>query len=191
MNLELTNIRKRGRVDKTPIPLDVRPLTADSVANASQREAGIKPDALTRITVRHRAIARRIAAGASTGEVAAEFGLTASRISVLKADRTFQDLVEWYTVAGDREFEEAHRTLANLTQATAEELLERVLEEPEELDTSELTKLLQIAADRTGHAPKRVEEKTVNFNFGDRLEQARARAREMITIEASAEEIEQ
>lgn len=188
MNLELTNIRKRGRVDKTPIPLDVRPLTANSVALASSREAGIKPDALTRINARHRAMARRIAAGATTGEVAAEFGLTASRVSILKADKTFQDLVEWYSTKGDVRFEEAFGRLSDLTVAAAEELLDRVLDTPEDVDTSELTKLLQIAADRTGHAPKRVEEKNVNINFGDRLEAARSRARSM-TIDLDAEVI--
>jgi hypothetical protein len=194
MGLEFGNIRKRGRVAANlPIPLDVRPLAAEQVLAASQREEGIKAGAIERLSSRHHSIAKAIAAGAKTSEVAAQFGLTPSRVSVLKADGTFNDLIEFYRAKGDMIFEMVHERMAGVSFDSLEELSAR-LTDPDivgEIETETLLKIVQVLADRTGHAPKRVEEKNINVNFGDRLEAARARAREMTPmIESTVEEIE-
>lgn len=193
MGLDLGNIRKRGRVTANlPIPLDVRPLTAEQVLAASQREAGIKADAIERLSSRHHSIAKAIAAGAKTSEVAARFGLTASRVSTLKADGTFGDLVEFYRAKGDMIFEMVHERLAGVSYDSLEELSARLTDPDQvaEMETETILKIIQVTADRSGHAPKRVEEKNINVNFGDRLEAARERARSMNTINITAEEIE-
>ena len=193
MSLDFGNIRKRGRAEaQLPIPLDVKPLTAEKVAAASRREEGIKPSALERLTSRHHAIARDIAAGVRTGDVAAKYGLTPSRISILKGDGTFNDLVEFYRARGDAMFDLVHERLAGVAFDALEVIADRITDPDQaaEIDLSELTKLVQMTTDRTGHAPKRVEEKNVNINFGDQLEAARQRARERI-IDATAIEVTQ
>lgn len=182
MSLNLKTLRLRGRTEKLPIPLAVEPLELENLRAATQREASIKAPALERLSSRHRQIAKAVASGATTGEIANRFGMSASRISILKADATFRDLVTFYESMEDDAFQVMHEAMAGLGLDAVEELRTRLEEAPEEIETSELTKLIQTTADRTGHAPKRVEEKNVTFNFGDRLEAARNRAREMIDI---------
>lgn len=141
-------------------------------------ERGIKPRPIARLRDRHHAIARYLAQGLKEGEVAAITGYCLSRISVLKADPTFQNLVKHYQeVENSAQGEFIERaTLASLTALA--ELQERLEEAPESFSTGDLLEVTKVTADRTGHAPVT---KSVSINatigMGDRLEQARQRSK--------------
>lgn len=178
--LDLKTVRTRGRAEKTPPILGMGELTSEQLAAREAREAGIKPSHLGRLSARHHEIARAVASGDRTSEIAARFGITASRVSILKQDPAFQDLVAAMqaqrTVSDDAEV----RIVAGIRNEALILLWDRLENEGEEIDTETLLKVVTVTADRSGMAPKRVEEKNVTFNFGDRLEAARQRAKQMM-----------
>ncbi len=182
MSLGLTTIRTRGRAEKTPPVLASGLLTPAQVAEQAERGEVIKPTPLQRLSSRHKAIARQLASGASTSTVAAMFGMTSSRISILKSDPSFKELLTYWENKKD-ELAEQYFINENLNALNADALStlqDRLEDDPASFETPELVRIVQIASDRTGHAPKRVEEKNINVNFGDKLEAARERAREMV-----------
>lgn len=191
MGLDLTTIRTRGRADKTPAILASGVLTAEQLEHRSTREVGIEARPLQRLTVRHREIARAVASGDRTGEIAARFGLTASRVSVLKADPAFQELVACYQTQRDLSGERVTEVIGGVRDAALLELWDRLDEEPSEIATDELLKIVTATSDRTGFGPKRTEEKNVNFNFGEELAAARNRVKDQArsVIETDYEEL--
>lgn len=183
-----SELRVRGRAARLPAVLGVRALELDEVAAHTAREAGTKPSALVRLSSRHRQLARLIASGVSTTAAALAVGLTVSRVSSLKSDKNFIDLVEHCKVAQDLAYQSYHEQLAGLSEDAVAELRERVETEPESFENGELLDIIRTTADRTGYAPKRVEEKNINVNFGDRLDEARKRALEGALITSVVEE---
>lgn len=172
-----------------PLVLGVEPLSEDDLGKLAETR-GVKPLPIKRLSDRHHKLARAVASGKSTSECAIESGLEPSRVSVLKNDPTFKDLVEYYRtrVSGGEDLflREADGLLFDSTT----EMRRRVEEEPETLSTDELIRMSAFAADRTGRGPARKEEKNVNFNFGDRLEAARRRVIESEMRDITPEEVE-
>jgi len=179
MSLELNTVKTRGRAEQVPNVLSCEPITAEDMVNLRTRDEASKPAPLQRLKSRHKQIARAIASGATTSAVAAEFGISSSRVSVLKADKTFQDQIAFYEATNDKEFDN-YGNLQALNSDAIEEARRRLEEEPDSLEMNEILKLIQIASDRSGTGPKRTEETNLNVNFGERLDQARNRVREKL-----------
>lgn len=175
MNLAYGNIRTTGRAARLPEALNVRALSATEVDAHSAREVGEKVPPLKRLSSRHRHLARLIACGRTTSEAALATGLTASRVSILRSDPTFCELVAHFQHERDELFESFEKQMAGLAEDVVAELRTRIEENADQFDNGELERLLSRLADRTGHAPKRVEEKNINFNIGQRLDEARRR----------------
>lgn len=137
-------------------------------------------------------MARMLASGATPGQVAMAMGFTTARVWQLKQDPTFCDLVEHYRLEVEATFVGFAQSLAGVAEDAVETLRERLEVDPESFDNSELMAITRMGADRTGHGPSRSENLNVNVNFGDRLEEARKRAKEAqaITIDAEAEEVD-
>lgn len=176
MTLGLQTTRSVGRAAK-PLPeaLNVRPLTPSDIHELETREAGHRAPPLERLSSRHHAIARALASGSSSGEAAMMVGVSASRVSILLADPTFKELVALYKKEIDTKYLELHDKMAGLAVDSANELMRRLEDDPDEVETSEIISVLKLTADRTGHAPVRKSEMNVNFNIGQRLEAARRR----------------
>lgn len=165
-----------GRVARLPLPLSVRSLESGEVDAQSKGEAGLKASPLTRISARHRRLAELIASGMGTNDAARAVGLTASRVSILKADREFQELVSHAQKLGDLAWVATNERLASVAGNAIDEINERFEEDPGQFSPDELLKFAALGADRTGFGPKTVVEKNVNVNFGDELSAARKRA---------------
>lgn len=187
--LGLLPIRVHGRPPKTPTILGVRPLTAEEVSARAARVEGHAKSTLRRLSSRHRELARRIAAGASVQEAALATGLTPTRVSQLKADPTFMDLVEHVHLEVQGQFMGIHEKLAAVAEEGLDVLAERLEEAPEEFSVGEIITVVKMGADRTGHGPSRQETKNINFNFGDRLDEARRRVKDRPVIEGEVLEV--
>lgn len=177
MGLGLDVVRTRGRAS-VPLPtvISVRPLSADEVLRASAREAGTKPPPLRQVMERHRQLARLLAAGKSPGAAAAEMGYSASRVSILLDDPTFQELLARYRQSKDDHLYGMGERLAAVGATSLDILIDRMEADPDEFSPDELITIAKLGADRTGFGPSKTETKNVNVNFGDLLEQARQRA---------------
>lgn len=177
---DLAPLRKNGRAAQ-PLPsvLSVRSLSRSEVAAHSARETGIAPTPLQRTTARHRKMARAFAEGATTSQVAAWYGMSVSRVSVLKSDPAFQNLID--QCRAEREFlnPKFEETLDMLGMDSMMELQERLENDPESFTNAELALITKLTADRTGRGPTRTEHHNHTVNIGDKLEQARQRVNEL------------
>jgi hypothetical protein len=177
MNLPLDIIRTSGRAAQ---PLDsefLRPLVPADLELLNE-EKGSTPPPLKRIRDRHHSAARLLAAGKAETEVAAITGYDISRISILKNDPAFKELLNFYRENENREYAAMHEQLAGMSLDAAVILREKLEEEPEKLSVGQLLEITKMGADRTGFGPSQKVETNININLANRLEEARKRVRE-------------
>jgi len=169
-----------------PVVLGVTPLTSSDLDKLAETR-GVTAPPLKRLSDRHHKLARAIASGRSLSECAIIAGYDPSRVSVLKTDATFQDLISYYRSQGARGDDLLLNELTGLSFDSVTEMRRRVEENPDDLSVDELARLAQLGLDRSGYGPKRTEEKNLTVNFGDRLEAARKR---VIEHEAAADYVD-
>lgn len=179
MSLTPGHLRHTGRAPKTPIILGVRELAVEEVQEVLSTERGVAATPLQRLSFRHHHLARLVAAGKSLAECSAKTGLSYSRISILKSDSTFRDLVAFHKAEADAHHSGYQENLAALAGEAVSELMERFEDEDRRADftNGELLAITKVTSDRIGFGPSAKQEHTVNINFGDRLDEARRRAR--------------
>jgi hypothetical protein len=154
-----------------------RDLTPEDIARLSERGRTLPETGLKKLSDSHHAVARALASGMSTNAVAAVTGYTPTRISMLKADPMFAELIEFYRKDLNEVYASLHDRMAILSLDVAQELQERLQDDPGALSTGMLHDLLKLLADRTGHAPvtRSVNQHNVTVGFADALAAARKR----------------
>lgn len=150
-------------------------LSAADVRMASETPLGTKAPPIRELKARHHAIARALAEGMRPGVVAATYGYSPSRISILQSDPTFQELLAHYKSEMAFDNARTRERLQNLGIDAMDEISRRLEEAPEEIGINALIRLTEIVADRTGHGKKSETDVNVNIGFADRLRQARER----------------
>lgn len=183
MDLGLDIHRVRGRAAKPVAAVVVRELQQADLA-VLETERGVKPQALTRLRERHHALARALASGMTEGEAAAVTGYDNSRISILKSDPAFQELLSFYRADVNAKYVEMHEILAGMSKDAALLLREKLEDEPDDLSVNQLLEITKMGADRTGHGPSSTSTQVnVHVNMADRLEAARQRIAKAKVIE--------
>ncbi len=171
----LNLVRTNGRAEAPLTHSLLREMTAADV-ELSHLELGVKaPNLVKRLTDRHHALARNLAAGMKVGEAAAICGYDISRVSILQGDPTFQELLVFYRENVDAKYAQLHETLAGLSVDAAIELRERLENAPEDLTPGQLIEITKMAADRTGHGPSTTANVNINVGIAKRMEEARRR----------------
>lgn len=97
----------------------------------------------------HHMLAKAVASGKSLIECSQLTGLTGSRISDLKNDPAFQELVSFYSDELHEVYVDVHQRMAALGTSVLEELTERFEAEPEKFTKRELMDLFTTVADRS------------------------------------------
>lgn len=169
--------RVNGRASRLESAVQVRELDATDVALLSE-ERGIKPPPLKRLSERHHALARCLASGMEDGDAAITCGYVTSRVSILRADPAFQELLAFYRQDVNSKYLDMHGVLAGLSLDAAMELRERLEAEMQSDDKTisfgQLSELVKLGADRTGFGPQS-SQLNVNVDLAGRLEAARKR----------------
>lgn len=142
---------------------------------ALNEPANSKAPALQRISDRHHRLARLLAEGMSPAEAGMACSYVPSRVSILQADPSFQALVAMYREKLDHVYNDLHERLKSLAATAADELLHRLEDAPDGFETGDLTKLVALGADRTGHGPSSTTQHNIFHGFAERLDKARAR----------------
>ena len=109
---------------------------------------------VVKIRSRHHALAQLLAEGRSNTEAGLLTGYSASRISILKADPAFAELLAHYSEQQQQAYVNVHERLAALGINAVEELQERLELNPEEFSKKELMEVASLALDRAGFGPK-------------------------------------
>jgi hypothetical protein len=160
-----------------------RPLTAESVRDLRESdlallssERGTRAPPIQKLRDRHHSLARALASGMRDHEASAITGYSASRISILKADPTFQELLAGYQSQSDTVFADFVTRASGLAVEAVKELHDRLEEDPESFTHGQLLEVVKTVADRSGNAPvQRSVSVGVNVDLGDRLAAARRR----------------
>ena len=152
----------RGRgTGKTAPPLLAdygRDLTAEDIVR-TQTEPSPNAAAvpLKQIRAQHHTIARLLAQGLALEEISIQTGFSPSRISTLRDDPQFSELLAYYTgierAGYERHRADMHERLAELGFTSVEMLHEQLLDNPERFETKPelLLSIITAVSDRTGH----------------------------------------
>jgi hypothetical protein len=135
----------RGRRPAT-VEYEVLRELGDSDIALANGEAGLGTPipAIQRLRHAHHQLARVLASGVKAVEASYITGYTQSRISILKADPAFQELLAYYAEQREAQYLDVHQRLAVLGTSTAEELQERIDEQPEKFTNRELMELIEL-----------------------------------------------
>jgi hypothetical protein len=172
---EVTGIRSLARADLAHL-LEKRP-----------------PVLLQSLRDNHHRVARAVASGMANAEVAATCGVSVNRVSMLKADPAFSDLVAHYRAVITAEWAsqdtviEFMRTNALKAQAMLSDKLDDAAERNEFLPTRDLVAISELGFDRTGYG-KVNKNINVNVDFAAQLEKARARSGRAREVGSSAQQ---
>lgn len=113
-------------------------------------DRGMAPPALQKLTDRHHALARLLAAGMPEGEAAMTLSYDISRVSILKQSPAFQELLALYRLEVDREFAGILEHMAGLSKDALIELRDRLEDAPQKFSNRELVQVVTEMADRAG-----------------------------------------
>jgi len=126
---------------------------------------------LKRIRDHHHLIARLVAEGRRSTDIAAEVGLSISRVSILKSDPAFQQLVEMYRAninqLRDAAFASTEAKMAFFYNEGWDYWIDRLLEDPDNIPPDTFFKILDHIGDRIGYAKTT---KSVNLNMAAKAE---------------------
>lgn len=139
--------------------------------------ASSQPAKIKALRDSHHGLARVLATGISESEASAITGYSPSRISILKADPTFKELLEFYRMRGEAVVTDFRERMAITGMTALQVLQERLEDDPEEITAGTLREIVKDMADRTGHAPPKGPTNVTNVNveLGDRMAKARER----------------
>jgi predicted transcriptional regulator len=140
-------------VSQTVLAEITRELTAEDKALVGSTKLGSTAPRLKRIRAVHHAAARLMATGMKDSEISLNVGLCSSRLSILKNDPAFSDLVEFYTQGEVERFSSVQDRMVMLGMVAAEEIQARIEEDAEDVATRDLTEIMKLSLDRGGYAP--------------------------------------
>ena len=131
-----------------------RPLTTEEVALALAEPVPLPTSMsvpLQKIRSRHHQLAQLLAMGKTDWETSLALGYSPSRISVLKADPTFRELLAFY----ERQQQDLHldisARLTGISMEALETLQQRLDDDPDEFSNRELMDLAELSLDRSGY----------------------------------------
>lgn len=184
-------LRRGNLTEQTPEITDIREVTR---ADLTHLQAPRPQNHLASLRDSHHRIARAIAAGMSNAQVAETCGISYNRVSILKGDPSFIELVAHYRTLITEDWRETAdpvneymRSNALKAEQLISDRLDRAMEEDETIPLSQLVQVTSDRYDRLGYS-KVTKSVNLNVDFAANLEAARRRsapAREIKTIEAS------
>jgi hypothetical protein len=170
-------LRTTGRASKKVTAVVAGTLTQSDLDSLAD-ERGTVAQPIKKLRAKHHALARAIASGVGDGDAAVLIGYTASRVSILKSDPSFKELVRFYTAKVDDQYLGMHERMAGLGLDAVNELSDRLEDEPEAFSNTQLLEMASRMGDRTGHGVSTSTNVNVKVGLANRLEQARARMTE-------------
>lgn len=152
---------------------------------------GIQPPVLKRLTQMHHAIARLVAQGEAGYSIAMATGYSESRISILKSDPAFQELVAHYTTDAeavrDQAWVNTQAKLSAFHNDIVDTMHDRLHDTPELVTNRDLSDWAKFAADRSGFGPStKSQNVNVNFDIAEEIAVGQRRALELAASVPSA-----
>lgn len=157
-------------------PEVVRELTTDDLKALTEVRGDQESVPLVeRLRARHHSLARALARGLTNWEASHITGYSPSRVSILKGDPAFQELVRHYKKMIDAELVDLATVLADGAADAMHVLQDRLEINPESFSNGDLMQYARMNLDRAGFGPQTNTNTKVEINMGDRLKAARNR----------------
>ena len=144
-----------------PLQAEVaRLLSPEDLVILQTTKLGSETPPLKKVRSIHHHVARLLAAGMKGVEISAVTGMCNSRISILKNDPAFSELVSFYEESEQNAFLDVRETMITLGLDAAQEIHDRILDDADKLGTGTLVQIMTTALDRGGHSPVHKSETT-------------------------------
>lgn len=138
----------------TPFHAEViRDLTEDDLLLRRVTPVGSEPRPLVKLKFQHHRLAQLIASGSGEAEASLLTGYSLSRISILKADPAFQELLAQYMKRNIEVFSDLQGRMAGFATDVLDELQDRLEVAPETYTNRELIEAVKVSNDRGGNSP--------------------------------------
>jgi hypothetical protein len=138
----------RGRKPAMLMFGETRFLTEDDIAKMWTSDTN-RHSRLKALRYNHHLLAKAVASGKSLLECSRMLGLSVGRISDIKNDPAFQELVSFYSEELHEVYVDVHQRMAGLGISVLEELQERFETDPEKFTKRELLEMFTAMADRS------------------------------------------
>lgn len=125
----------------------------DLVERATSPLASSEVPTIARLRQIHHEIARLLSSGLTETEVAGATGYSLSRISILKNDPSFKELLAYYAKSQAETFIDVKKRLAMLGTDAVAELQDRLDFKPDSLTNTQLIEITKATLDRAGFNP--------------------------------------
>lgn len=159
---------RRGRRAKNDPAVISRDLTEEDLLRMAEGGGAEEQPQLQQLRQSHHQLARVLVTGVSDIEASSITGYTATRISILRNDPSFAELLNHYASVKETAFEQAQIDIAQRLRAigidTLEVLHEKIINEPEKIDVKTLGIIAELTLDRIGHGKQSTQ--NVNHSFG-------------------------
>jgi hypothetical protein len=166
--------------------LEIRQLTSEDMGRLDEGRLPARASlTVARLSSRHHALARYLAAGYKVSDAAYIAGYAPSTASSLQGDPTFQELVAFYRQGEVDKLRSLQERMIGISLDAAELLAERMETDPDSISNGQLLELLKSTADRTGHGPSTTTTVNNNTSIAVRLEAAKRRLAPVIEHEVS------
>lgn len=166
-----------GRKSKEIVAVYERDATEQDIAVLVSTPLGAKSRPLQSLRAIHHSMAILLSQGKGPTEVARICGYSVGRIQSMKQDPAFRQLVSHYTKMGELALADVYSQLKDLGQGAIAALNERLESDPDSISSKDLTRLVEVTADRTGHGPtktvKTIDSKAVLQELIERKEKER------------------
>ena len=183
MNLELELTRSLiGRKAKDIDFAVSRELAEKDFETLSEERSVQKPIPLAkRLSQRHRALAQYISLGYTDGECAALLGYSVSRISILKSDPAFINLLAIYLAEQQGRYETVEKKAVGVLEETLDQIADQLENEPEKISMGTKLEIVKTIGDRVGFAPQQKPsgDANINITIAAQMEAGRARVERM------------
>lgn len=178
LKLEITP-RITGRAPMELSVEFVRALRPEDLPLLSVEGLGaVRTNSLKRLSDRHHALARTIAAGHKLSDAAIICNYEMAYIYALQTDPTFKELVNFYRTMEDHVMRSNLERLAGVAADALDLLQERMEVKPDGVSNGQLIEIAKMGADRTCNGPQSSSVQiNINANLADRLKAAREKAR--------------
>lgn len=143
----------------------------------SEKVLGVKTPDIKSIRNTHHRLAQLLAVGVDETVAAKLCNYSINRVSVLKSDPAFAELLAYYGKNVEEQWGDFVGTAANLSMDVLQEMQRRLDETPEAFSVNQLNEMLKTLADRSGNAPvQKSQSVNVNIDMGTKLRESRERA---------------
>lgn len=156
------SLRGVGKKAQALVATMVRELTPEDIDQVGEAQVGVNQTPLLKdLKSSHHRLAQLLAKGYKDIDAARITGYSQSRISILKNDPAFKELMSHYTALVDDAFADTVEKMKHVTDDALSILHERMLDEPESFSNTQLVETVKTIGDRAGYSPIT---KSVNLN---------------------------